>query len=221
MDEIGNSLQICTGCGEAKPLTEFDLRADTGKRRTRCKSCRRAYQVARWLWSVNPDRSSRVVGTRELFPCRSCNEMKSADAFQRRWRGSNVLQSWCRPCVAAYNQARHIRLHDTEMVRIRRNQRMYVSRNIQLVREYLASHPCVDCGEADPIVLEFDHVRDKDYDVSHLVYHGHPWMRVAEEIAKCEVRCANDHRRATYRRRLAARGLAEEVGSWGAVAEAV
>ncbi len=211
MDDV--AVQRCRSCGEVKPVDEFDLRADTGRRRSTCSSCRRDYQRARWPWSVNPSRSTRVIGRREMYPCRRCAEMKPAEAFQRRFRGSSVLQSWCRACIAAYNAERHQRLHDTQMVRIRRNQRIYVERNLRLIREYLAEHPCVDCGENDPIVLDFDHIRDKTADVSTLVHNGHPWQRILDEIAKCEVRCANDHRRATHRRRLALTVL-EDPGNW-------
>lgn len=140
--------------------------------------------------------------------------MKPADAFQRRFRGSSVLQSWCRACIAVYNAERHQRLHDREMERIRRNQKIYVARNVELLREYLASHPCVDCGESDPIVLDFDHLRDKEYDVSKMVHNGYPWARILKEIAKCEVRCSNDHRRATHRRRLALKSFGEDPGRW-------
>lgn len=65
--------------------------------------------------------------------------------------------------------------------------------------EYLESHPCVDCGESDPVVLEFDHVRgEKTRPVSILVKWS--WGRVVEEIEKCAVRCANCHRRVTASR---------------------
>jgi hypothetical protein len=67
-------------------------------------------------------------------------------------------------------------------------------------RAYLLEHPCVDCGEADPIVLEFDHVRGvKAADVSNLVKGVASRARLETEIAKCDVRCANCHRRRTTR----------------------
>jgi hypothetical protein len=69
------------------------------------------------------------------------------------------------------------------------------------LRAYLHEHPCVDCGETDVVVLEFDHRRDKTKAISVLLSLGHEWDRIREEISKCEVRCANCHRRRTARER--------------------
>lgn len=75
------------------------------------------------------------------------------------------------------------------------------SRNKNYVREYLSTHPCVDCGEKDVIVLEFDHVRgEKSSDISRAVNAGWSLERIKQEIEKCEVRCANCHRRITHKR---------------------
>ena len=73
----------------------------------------------------------------------------------------------------------------------------------QKVRDHILKHlqenPCVDCGEGDPIVLEFDHRRDKEFNIANAVNLGVGVKRLEDEIAKCDVRCANCHRRKTYR----------------------
>jgi hypothetical protein len=69
--------------------------------------------------------------------------------------------------------------------------------NYLLTRGYLSEHPCIDCGESDVDCLDFDH-RDptlKDEGVSYFARHSYSMERVLREISKCDVRCANCHRR--------------------------
>lgn len=71
------------------------------------------------------------------------------------------------------------------------------------ILKYLRQNPCVDCGESDPIVLEFDH-KDPSEKLFNLGsgstrYRG--LKSIKAEIEKCEIRCANCHRRKTYRDR--------------------
>jgi hypothetical protein len=71
------------------------------------------------------------------------------------------------------------------------------ARNHTVVLQFLAKAVCVDCAENDSLVLQFDHMYDKMDHVSWLVGSGCSTARLQEELAKCEIRCANCHRRRT------------------------
>jgi hypothetical protein len=64
---------------------------------------------------------------------------------------------------------------------------------------YFETHPCLDCGESDAVVLEFDHRRDKEFNIGGVLPYRN-WEMILTEIEKCDVVCANCHRRRTARR---------------------
>jgi len=82
------------------------------------------------------------------------------------------------------------------------SQRKYRTAKKYKMWEYLLKNPCIDCGEKDPIVLDFDHTnpKEKKGNISSWVASStRSWETILEEIAKCQIRCANCHRRKTHK----------------------
>lgn len=105
--------------------------------------------------------------------------------------------------INAYNRARYAVRED-----VRAERRGYIraaqARRTWLIRLFRAGG-CVDCGELDPVVLEFDHVYGKKRtEVSQMGVKAASLTDLIREVNKCEVRCANCHARATAKRRQAA-----------------
>lgn len=67
--------------------------------------------------------------------------------------------------------------------------------NIKKLEFLASSNGCTDCGEKDPVVLEFDHVIPgiKEYEIAKI----HKWDSFLKETAKCDIVCANCHKRRT------------------------
>ncbi|MCU1484724.1 MAG: hypothetical protein JWN67_1470 [Actinomycetia bacterium] len=140
--------------------------------------------------------------------CSSCRELKPLDAFNRLSKAADGRQYDCRECNRRYHQDNRKR-HNAQIRARSRRLRAEIS---EWIRCYLFEHPCVDCGEDDPVVLEFDHLRDKVRNVSGLVSRDN-LAAVQREIEKCEVVCANCHRRRTYQRQGSVRSRWTAPGS--------
>jgi len=72
-----------------------------------------------------------------------------------------------------------------------------VQRNVRHILKLLEIAACEDCGEPDAVVLDFDHIGPKLNSVVVLAFAGYGMRALQCEIAECEIRCANCHRRRT------------------------
>ena len=94
---------------------------------------------------------------------------------------------------------KHKALYKERTLKRNRNRRKW---GREFVKRVKSLFDCVDCGESDPIVLEFDHVRGKKVkNIADMVNNSYSISAIKNEIRKCDVRCANCHRRKTHERR--------------------
>lgn len=132
--------------------------------------------------------------------CTSCKQVLSLDLFANNKAKKDGKHNQCKPCKKFYNQKYYgitKEIHNPARYERRVKE---VAALRQLVLDYLLTHPCVDCGISDPIVLEFDHVRgEKSFNISDGIRRAKTKKDLLDEIAKCDVRCANCHKRKTAR----------------------
>ena len=150
-----------------------------------------------------------LVSSHRMRLCGRCGELKQDEDFAWRRKARGQRQTYCRQCQAAYNHEHYLANKQLYVDRARaRKQELRVQRT-RFLLEYFASHPCADCGEVDPIVLEFDHLGGKLFDIGTALP-CQSWANILAEIEKCEVVCANCHRRRTKRRQGAMRVILSE-----------
>ena len=131
----------------------------------------------------------------ELRVCGRCHVAKPIGEFTVKNAARGTYRSYCRPCCREYGKEHYRKNLAAYMSRARTRATIDRKRNREYVAEYLSTHPCLDCGESDPVVLEFDH-RDparKRNDVGRLI-HTSALNTLKAEIEKCDVRCGNCHR---------------------------
>lgn len=149
----------------------------------------------------------------ELRRCGRCQQLKPHAEFAWRRRRRNQLDNMCRLCRAEYHRKHYLANKQRYIDQAQVRKEILRAERTEYLFDYFAAHPCKDCGESDPVVLEFDHLdaATKSFNIgAGLTYRA--WDSILEEIEKCEVVCANCHRRRTAQRRGSFRAqLVEEA----------
>ena len=127
--------------------------------------------------------------------CCTCHELRPLSDYNVRTTAKDGLQARCRDCSRQWYLANR----DAHRAKVRLRSTAVKKEYKRRIGEHLLAHPCVDCGESDVRVLDFDHLdaSTKRSDIAKMVNAGGRWSDIELEMAKCEVRCANCHRRVT------------------------
>src|SRR5215210_106977 len=94
--------------------------------------------------------------------CTHCKIEKAETEFPSKRKAADGRASWCRSCFRDNWRKRYYGNHDLYKQRHSESRNRLRYEKARRVYEYLKQHSCVDCGEADPIVLEFDHKIESD-----------------------------------------------------------
>lgn len=132
--------------------------------------------------------------------CAKCKLYQSIENFN--WKSKNTkYSSYCKECSREYIREHYLKNKSYYIAKAKRRDNILRQELYNYVINYFSTHPCVDCGESDFLVLEFDHKErtSKESNISSIIRRAKPIYKLIEEISKCDVRCANCHRRKTER----------------------
>jgi hypothetical protein len=131
--------------------------------------------------------------------CSRCGQSKPLEEFAWRRKHKDQRDTYCRPCRAAYKQEHYAANKERYIAKAMRRKDRLAEENIAKLVAFFENHPCVDCGEDDPMVLECDHLGKKNFAIARAL-RDRSWLEIEAELTLCEVVCANCHRRRTATR---------------------
>ena len=126
--------------------------------------------------------------------CTECGQERLLNEFHIK-RGR--LRSNCKWCVSRYTKEHYKNNREYYLKKATINRKRGQARLREFLFTYKKEHPCVDCGESDPIVLEFDHIENKVDGLARMATRALKLSTIIAEISKCDVVCANCHKRRT------------------------
>lgn len=134
----------------------------------------------------------------EIIKCCRCGVDKAVDLFSFRDKLKGIRNAACKECTRKQNKAAYFKYRDNHLRRVGIRRERITKENSRKLFEFMKAHPCIDCGEADILKLEFDHIQPKS---------GHPtcmisgsWEKIEIELLKCQVRCSSCHNKITHQR---------------------
>ena len=135
--------------------------------------------------------------------CSKCNIEKNEGEYFVKDKTNDRLHSQCIDCYREHRktyQKEHYRKYGDvyrERARVSRA-RLKRHNQIELIK-YMRDKACIECSENDIRVLEFDHIEPskKSFGIAWAINNGKPWDAILSEIEKCQILCANCHKKRT------------------------
>lgn len=137
--------------------------------------------------------------------CQHCFLLLDEENFN--WKIKNIKKaSYCKTCSRIYIKNHYKENKNYYLEKAKKRNKINKEALQKYIANYLNFHHCIDCGEQNILVLEFDHRErnKKSYNISHIMRNSMTIEKLANEIKKCDVRCANCHRIKTEK----------EINSW-------
>lgn len=130
-----------------------------------------------------------------MIKCTECLLLKPEENFAWRSKTKGTRHKKCKACQKSYFSQHYQNNKEYYKSKVDSNRFSLKERNREFIREYLKNNPCIDCGNSDVRVLQFDHKELKNADPNRKRFSEIMTSRpkIIEEIAKCDVRCANCH----------------------------
>ena len=127
--------------------------------------------------------------------CTKCNKEKDLSEFSFKNKKLSILSSQCKDCHKEYSKFHYENNKQSYIKKaVDRNKNIHVE--YKLLTDEIKSVGCKYCPEKDICCLDFHHINDdKEYNISTMISSGYSKETLLKEIAKCEVVCANCHRK--------------------------
>ena len=94
--------------------------------------------------------------------CTCCKQERDAESdFNWRDKERSIRHVRCKYCQSQVSKQHYKNNKQSYFKRVRTREVLIIEDNQKRLADYLRCHPCVDCGQTDIRVLEFDHVRGK------------------------------------------------------------
>lgn len=177
-----DALEGLTGADRAKAYgrLHYERNRDLYIERSKRQSARRRQRAAAAkAWS-----DEQLLCDLELKECRDCRRVLPTSEFYGR---GEALYSYCKSCARHHREASVAR-HGNKSTKSKSNAAVDA-----FLKEQKAA-PCVDCGSRfPPVVMHFHHRDPTEKLASVNELRRGDFERVREEVAKCDLLCANCH----------------------------
>lgn len=130
--------------------------------------------------------------------CNRCKTQKPISDFNKK-RASGV-QPYCKSCQGEYQRENYEKTRVSNLENIYENRKKRKNIIRLFLADFYTNNSCVDCGETDITVLDFDHLLEKNFGINKALGDVMPLDRIKEELKNGEVRCSNCHRKITAER---------------------